>query len=69
MNEYMESRVVIIILVNSPENDISILTKTLSAKLHEKHTKKMVGAKLEGISSFGKVKTKGDRDVFLTSNI
>ena len=52
VNEYVEDRVVKIILVKSAENDINILTKNLGAEFHEKHSKKMVGKNLEDVSSF-----------------
>ena len=40
VNEYVEDRVVKIVFVMSAENDSNILTKNLSAELHEKHSKK-----------------------------
>ena len=42
VNEYVEDRVVKILFVESPDNDSNILTKNLSAELHEKHYKKML---------------------------
>ena len=42
VNEYVEDRVVKIGFVQSAENDSNILTKNLSAKLHDKYLKKMV---------------------------
>ena len=45
VNEYVEDRVVKIIFVKSAENDNDILTKKLSAELHEKHLKRLVGEK------------------------
>ena len=42
VNEYVEDRVVKIIFVKSVDNNSNILTKNLSADLHEKHAKKMV---------------------------
>ena len=42
VNEYVEVRIVNIIFVKSTDNDSNILTKNLSAELHEKHAKKMV---------------------------
>ena len=46
VNEYVEDRVIKIVFVKSAENDSNILTKNLSADLHEKHSKKMIGEKL-----------------------
>ena len=46
VNEYIGDGVVMIIFVRSAVNDSHILTKNLSAELHEKHSKKMVGEKL-----------------------
>ena len=40
VNEYVEDGVVIIVFVKSANNDCGILTKYLSADLHEKHSKK-----------------------------
>ena len=40
-----------IIFVESAENDSNIL-KNVKAELHEKHSKKMVGEKLEDVSRF-----------------
>ena len=45
VNEYVEDRAVKIIFVKSADNDSNILTKNLSAELHEKHSRKMVGEK------------------------
>ena len=45
VNEYVEDGVVKIVFVKSADNDSDILTKNLSAELHEKHSKKMVGEK------------------------
>ena len=42
MNEYVEDGIVKIIFFKSADNDSNILTKNLSAALHEKHTRKMV---------------------------
>ena len=42
VNEYVEDRVVQIVFVKSADNDSNILTKNLSAEIHEKHYKKMV---------------------------
>ena len=42
MNEYVEDGVVKIAFVKSTYDDSNILTKNLSADLHEKHSKKMV---------------------------
>ena len=42
MNEYVEDGIVEIISVKSADNESDILTKNLSAELHEKHTKTMV---------------------------
>ena len=46
VNEYVEDGVVKIVFVKSADNDSSILTKTLSAELCEKHPRKVVGEKL-----------------------
>ena len=46
VNEYVEDDIVKIIFVNSTDNDSNIFTKNLSAELHKKHSKKMVGEKL-----------------------
>ena len=45
VNEYVENRMVTIIFVKPVDNDRNILTKNLSAELHKKHSKKMVGEK------------------------
>ena len=37
--------VVKIVFVKSADNDSDILTKNISAELHEKHSRKMVGEK------------------------
>ena len=42
VNEYVKDGIVKIISVKSADNDSNILTKNLSADLHEKHAKKMV---------------------------
>ena len=42
VNEYVGVRVVKMIFVKSADNDSDILTKNLSAELHEKHSKKIV---------------------------
>ena len=42
VNEYVKDGVVKIVFVKSADNDSNILTKNLSADLHEKHSKKMV---------------------------
>ena len=42
VNEYAEDRVVKIGFVKSADNDSNILTKNLSVKLHERHSKMMV---------------------------
>ena len=42
MNEYVEDELVKVLFVESAENDSNIITKMLSAELHEKHSKKMV---------------------------
>ena len=52
VNEYVEDEVVKIIFVKPDENDSNILRKNLSAKLHEKHSKKMVGEKLKMFLAF-----------------
>ena len=51
MNEYVEDRVMKIIFVKCAENDSNILTKNLSTVFHEKHSKKMIVAKLEKFPS------------------
>ena len=61
VNEYFEEGVVKIIFVKSAENDSHILTKNLSDELHKKHSKKMIGGKLECFPSFEKyLKFKGN---------
>ena len=45
VNKYVEDRVVKIIYVKSADNSSDILTKNLSAELHEKPLRKMVGEK------------------------
>ena len=50
VNEYMEDGIVKIVFVKSAENDIDILTKTLSGDLHEKHSKKMICKRPEVLS-------------------
>ena len=45
VNENVEDRVVTIGFAKSADNDSNILAKNLSAELHEKHLKKMVGEK------------------------
>ena len=67
VNEYVEDGVVKIVFVESAENDSNILTKNLSAQLHDKHSKKMVGEKLEEVEIF-EVERKGVRCIVLTSN-
>ena len=52
VNKYVEDGVVKIIFVKSAGNDSRILTKNLSAELHEKHSKKMVGEKPLDVPSF-----------------
>ena len=47
VNEYMEDRTVKIVFVKSAESDSDILTKNFGAKLHEKHSRIMIGEKLE----------------------
>ena len=42
VNEYVEDGIVKIIFVKSADNDSDILTKNLSAELHEKHPRKIV---------------------------
>ena len=42
VNKYVKDGIVKIIFVKSADNDSDILTKNLSAELHEKHSKKMV---------------------------
>ena len=46
VNKYVEDGVVKIVFAKSAENDNHILSKNLSADLHEKHSKKMLGDKL-----------------------
>ena len=55
LNEYVEDGLVETIFTKSAENDSNILTKNLGAELHKKHSKKMLGEKLEGVSSFGNI--------------
>ena len=43
VNEYVKGEVVQIVFVKSSENGSNIFTKYLSAELHEKHSKKIVG--------------------------
>ena len=45
VNEYVEDGVVKIGFVKSADHDSNILSKNLSADLHEKHSKKMVSEK------------------------
>ena len=45
INKYVEDRLFKIIFHKSADNDCSILTKSLSTELHEKHSKKMVSEK------------------------
>ena len=40
---YIEDGVVKIVFVKCADNDSNVLTKNLSADLHENHSKKMVG--------------------------
>ena len=42
MSKYDEDKVVKIVFVKSADNDSNILTKNLSANVHEKHSKKML---------------------------
>ena len=42
VNEYVEDGTVKIIFVKSADNNSDILTKNLSAELHNKHSRKMV---------------------------
>ena len=42
VNGYVKDRMVKIIFVKSADNDSNILTKKLSAELHQKHAKEMV---------------------------
>ena len=46
MNEYIEDEVVKIIFIKSAGNDSDILTKSLSAELHKKHSKNVMAEKL-----------------------
>ena len=46
VNENVEDVIVKIVFVKSADNNNDILTKNLSADLHAKHLKKMVGGKL-----------------------
>ena len=52
VNEYIEDGVAKIVFAKFADNDNAILTKYLSAELHEKHSKKMVGEKLSNVPSF-----------------
>ena len=51
MNVYVEDTVVKVIFVKSAENDSNILPKILSAELHEKNLRKMIGKNLEEVPS------------------
>ena len=42
LNEYVDHGIVKVAFVKSAENDSNILTRNLSTKIHEKHSKKMV---------------------------
>ena len=42
VNEYVEDGTVKIIIFKSADNDSDVLTKNLSADLHDKHSKKMI---------------------------
>ena len=55
MNEYVKNDVVKIVFFKPPDNGSGILTKNLSAELHEKHLKKMVGKKHKDVPSFKNV--------------
>ena len=46
VNKYIEDGIVKIVFVKLAENNSNILTKNLSADLHEKYLKKMRGEKL-----------------------
>ena len=43
VNEYVGDRVVKIVFVKSAENDSDIFLKNLSAELHEKRSRKVLG--------------------------
>ena len=58
-NEYIKDGVIKSIFVKSFKNDSNILTKNLSAELHQKHSKKLVGEKLKDVSSIGNILLKG----------
>ena len=42
-DKYVEDGIVKIVFIKSADNDSNILKKNFSAKLHEKHLKKIVG--------------------------
>ena len=68
----MKDRMVKIIFVKSADNDSNILTKKLSAELHQKHAKEMVIEKpwrLMLASKIFEAERKVVRDDVLTSNI
>ena len=52
VNKYDKDGLVKVVFVNSADNDSNILTKNLSAELHEKHSMKMMGEKLKDVPSF-----------------
>ena len=45
MNEYAKEGIAKIIFVKFAENDSDILSKNLTAELHQKHSKKIIGKK------------------------
>ena len=47
VNEYVEDGIVKSFFVKSAENDSNIFKINLSAELHEKHSRNMIGEKLE----------------------
>ena len=63
VSEFVEDGVVKIVFVKSADIDSDILTKNLSAELHEKHSRKMVDEKHNNVAR------KVVRDDVLTSNI
>ena len=46
VNQYVEDGVDKMVFVKSTNNDSDILTKNLSAEIHEKHSNKTIGKKL-----------------------
>ena len=55
INEFVEDRIVKIMLVESAENDSKILKKNLGGELHKKHSKKFICKKSEISSRVGNI--------------